>query len=378
MDSLFSFYLACMPVLQEIIDCLEKVAPPQLQEDYDNSGLLCGDNRMEITGALLTLDCTEDVIKEAVELGFNLVIAHHPIVFKGIKRLTGANYVERTLMLAVRHNIAIYACHTNLDNVIGGVNGKIADKLQLSQRRVLRPLQNHLIKLVTYVPSAHDAMVMQALFNAGAGTIGNYDECSFRSLGTGTFRAGKEANPFIGKVNERETIEEVRLEVILPAHKQQEVLSALKLSHPYEEVAYDFIALENSWSGAGSGLIGELPEPVEETAFLREICKIFGISTLKHTKLTQKHIKKVAICGGSGSFLIKDAIRAGADLYITSDIKYHEFFDVEGKMLLLDIGHFESEQFTPEIFYTIITEKFSTFAIRLSKTATNPVNYFIA
>jgi dinuclear metal center YbgI/SA1388 family protein len=367
-----------MPVLQEVIKCLEKVAPIQLQEEYDNSGLLCGDKHMEVTGALLTLDCTEQVVKEAIDLGFNLVVAHHPILFKGIKRFTGANYVERTLLLAIRHNIAIYACHTNLDNIVGGVNGKIADKLQLSQRKVLRPLQSHLAKLVTYVPLLHESSVLEALFDAGAGTIGHYDQCSFKSTGTGTFRAGNGSNPFIGKLNERESVEEVRLEVVLPLFKQHEVISALRQSHPYEEVAYDIIALKNEWGGSGSGLIGELPMPVEEGVFLKEICKIFSISALKHTKLTQKPIKKVAICGGSGSFLIQDAIRAGADLYLTSDVKYHEFFDVEGKMLLVDVGHFESEQFTPEIFYTIITEKFSTFAIRLSKTATNPVNYFIA
>ena len=367
-----------MLVLQEIIDCIEQVAPPQLQEDYDNSGLIFGNKNMPISGALLALDCTEKVVEEAIALGFNLVIAHHPIVFKGLKRFTGSNYVERTLLLAIQNNVAIYACHTNLDNVLEGVNGKIADKLGLINRRILKPLPAQLTKLITFVPLSHEHQVAEALFNAGAGKIGNYDQCSFRVTGTGTFRANKEAQPYIGTTNQLETVGEVRLEVILPLFKKQAVLSALKSAHPYEEVAFDWIDLGNDWDNKGAGLIGELAQPQEEMQFLNEICQIFAISTLKYTKLTQKPVKRVAICGGSGSFLIKDAIKAGADVYITADVKYHEFFDAEEKMVLVDIGHFESEQFTPEIFYTIISEKFSTFAIRLSKTVTNPVNYFIA
>jgi len=368
-----------MPTVYEVVRCIEAFAPPALQEDYDNSGLLVGEGTEEVKGVLLSLDCTEAVIEEAIKQGCNLVIAHHPIVFKGLKRLTGSNYVERTVLLAIRHRVAIYACHTNLDNVWQGVNALLADKLELTtDRKILRPVSHQLLKLVTFIPSTQAEKVTDALFKAGAGQIGDYSECAFSGPGIGSFKPGIDTKPFIGEPLKRELVEETRVEVILPDFQKDSVLRALFQAHPYEEVAYDLFRLENKWAQTGSGLVGLLPHPIGEKDLLEKIGRIFRLKAIKHTPLLGKKVQKIAICGGSGSFLIKDAIKSGADVFITADVKYHEFFDADGKMVILDIGHFESEQFTPEIFYSIISEKFSTFAVRLSKTDTNPVNYFIA
>lgn len=360
----------------DIIVELERYAPPAFQEDYDNSGLLTGNRNMQVTGALLTLDCTEAVVNEAIEKDCNLIIAHHPIVFSGLKRLNGSNYVERTIIKAIQNGIAIYACHTNLDNVHNGVNLRIAEKLGLRHTHVLAPKTGLLKKLSTFVPASHHETVLNALFAAGAGHIGNYDQCSFNMEGTGTFRGNSATTPFIGTPGELSHEKEIRLETIFPTHLETGVVSALLSAHPYEEVAYDLYRLDNSHPLVGSGLQGELTEGLEEKAFLELVKKTFRVAVLRHTALTGKIIKKVAVCGGSGRFLLKNAIHNGADAYITADFKYHEFFDADGRILLIDTGHYESEQFTPEIFYDLIQKKFTKFAVHLSKINTNPINYF--
>lgn len=365
-----------MPSIKEIIGHIETFAPVDLQEDYDNAGLITGSHTKECTGVLFSLDCTEDVIAEAIELKCNLIIAHHPVVFKGLKRLNGNNYVERTVIKAIQNNVAIYACHTNIDNVVAGVNKKIADKLGLKNQRILAPKSGHLRKIVFFVPETHAEKVRTAVLDAGAGHIGNYDSCSFNTQGIGTFRGNDQANPFLGEPNKLSKEKEVRVESIFEKHKQGTILKALLENHPYEEVAYDIYPLLNVHPNIGSGLIGEFDAPMDEKAFLTHVKQVFNLKTLKHTHLTNKQIKKVAVCGGSGQFLLKNAINSNADSYISSDFKYHEYFDAEGKILLADIGHYESEQFTPEIFYEIIQNKFPKFAIHLSKTNTNPINYF--
>ena len=361
--------------IEEIIRELETVAPLQYQEDYDNCGLLAGQKHLEASGALLSLDCTEDVVEEAITLNCNLIIAHHPILFKGLKKITGSNYVERTLIKAIQNNIAIYAIHTNLDNVKTGVNQKIADKLGLVNTRILVPKNGILKKLVTFVPVSHLEKVQTALFAAGAGRLGNYDECGFTSSGTGTFRGNEASKPFIGKPNERSVEVEIRLETIFERHLENHILSALIAAHPYEEVAYELYDLRNVHPNIGSGMTGELPVALSEMEFLALVKKTFLLGPVKHSHFTGKMIKKVALCGGGGSFLLKNAIGSGSEAFITSDVKYHEYFDVEKKLLLVDTGHYESEQFSPEIFYDIIQKKFTTFAIHLSKTNTNPINY---
>ena len=361
----------------EITSFLESTAPLSLQESYDNAGLLTGNNNWDCTGIITTLDATEAVVQEAIEKKCNLIVAHHPIIFGGLKKITGKNYVEQTIITAIKNDIAIYAIHTNLDNVLQGVNGRIADKLGLINCSILQPKNNTLKKLFTFVPVAAAEKVRNAIFDAGAGHISNYSECSFNTAGTGTFKPGDGTNPFIGKIGERRSEEEIKIEAIFPAWMERPIYDAMIVAHPYEEVAYDIISLENQQQQVGSGLVGELAAPVNETEFLGLLKTIFGLSVIKHTALTGKMVKKIALCGGAGSFLIAAAIAAGADLYITADVKYHEFFDANGRLVIADIGHFESEQFSIDLLFDVLKEKFPTFAVLKTGVKTNPVLYFL-
>ncbi|RYG33757.1 MAG: Nif3-like dinuclear metal center hexameric protein, partial [Chitinophagaceae bacterium] len=333
----------------DLTSYLESVAPLTLQEDYDNAGLLTGDPNRECTGVLCTLDVTEDVIAEAVKKKCNCIVAHHPLIFKGLKKLSGNSAVERTVIAAIKNDIAVYASHTNLDNIINGVNGKIAAKIGLKNLSVLQQKAATLQKLSTFVPKAHIDNVRDALFAAGAGKINNYSECSFSHPGTGTFRAEEGAKPFTGKVGERTYEDEVKIEVILPGYLKAAVLAALFTAHPYEEVAYDVMDLDNGHPGTGAGIVGEV-EAISETDFLALLHSVFNGKVIRHTPLTGKTIRRVAVCGGAGSFLIAKALNAGADVFVTGDVKYHEFFGAEGRILLCDIGHYESEQFTTDLF----------------------------
>lgn len=361
--------------IQSIIQALERFAPPAYQESYDNAGLLFGNPDWELKGALLTLDATEAVLDEAIAKGCNLVVAHHPIVFGGLKRITGRNYVERVAIKAIKHDIAVYAAHTNLDNVRAGVSAMMAQQLGLERTRVLDPKKDLLRKLYTFVPAGQAAAVQDALFTAGAGHIGNYSECSFSGEGTGTFRGGEGTDPFVGRPRERHSEAEVKLEVIFPVQLEGKVTAALLKAHPYEEVAFDVVKLENRWAEVGSGLIGELPEAMEEMAFLAMVKERFRTGCVRYTPLRGKKVRKVAVCGGAGSFLLKQARAAGADAYVSADFKYHEFFDAENQLIVADVGHFESEQFAVDLFYHILTENFSNFAPLKSTINTNPVNY---
>lgn len=362
--------------LNEIIFEIEKFAPLSYQESYDNCGLLIGNNNAEITGAILTLDCVEETINEAIRKKCNLIIAHHPIIFSGIKKITGSNYVERTIIKAIQNNIAIYVCHTNLDNVLQGVNKKIASKLDLINTSILAPKKTILKKIVTFVPNTHLEIVRNNLFNAGAGNIGNYDSCSFSIEGIGSFKGNENSNPFVGEKEKLSLEKETRLELIFEAINETKIITALKQNHPYEEVAYDIYLLENEYQNVGSGMVGFLKNPMPEKEFLELLKQVFKLKSIKHTRLLNKPIQKIALCGGSGKFLLKNAINSKSDIYISSDFKYHEFFDAENKILIADIGHYESEQFTPEIFYEIISNKFPNFASYLTEINTNPVNYF--
>lgn len=354
---------------------MEDFAPPALQEGYDNSGVQCGNVLLPARGALLCLDVTEEVLAEARRKKCNLIIAHHPLIFSPLKRLTGASYVERILMTAIKQDICIYACHTNADNVQTGVNHKFAGKLGLINTRILQQKKGLLKKLVTFVPKDHAEKVRNALFGAGCGEIGNYDSCSYNLEGKGTFRANEKANPFVGRKNELHFEAETRLETVFEIYKESQVVRALHKAHPYEVVAYDIYPLDNRHPAVGSGMVGELPKAVDEQKFLLQVKETFACGSVRHTKLLGKKVKKVALCGGSGSFLLRDAIAAKADVFITGDFKYHQFFDAENKLVIADIGHYESEQFTPEIFYAVIRKKMPKFAVHLSNQKTNPVNY---
>ena len=363
--------------ISDIVGHLESLAPPAYQESYDNAGLLTGCGTWECTGVLTTLDVTEEVVEEAVARQCNLIVAHHPIVFGGLKKIIGKNYVERTVIAAIKKDIAIYAIHTNLDNMVEqGVNGRIADKLGLGERKVLLARESTLQKLYCFVPVDHLEVVRSAIFAAGAGHIGGYSECSYSVEGFGTFKGGEGTQPFVGQPGVRHTEKEARLEVILPAYLSRSVVQAMTAAHPYEEVAYDLVPLANTYSGVGAGLVGELPEPVEEKTFLGMLCEIFGLSVVRHTQLTGRPVKRVAICGGAGSFLISNALASGANIYVTSDVKYHEFFDANDRLVIADIGHFESEQFTTDLLFDNLREKFRNFAVLKSDVKTNPVHYY--
>lgn len=359
----------------EIIHYLEHFAPPALQESYDNSGLLTGEKSETAKGVLVSLDMTEEVIDEAIATGCNLIVAHHPIIFNGLKKLTGSNYIERTIIKAIRNHIALYAIHTNLDNVHGGVNKMIADKLGLTDCRILQPKKHLLRKLVTYAPHENAGDIRYALFEAGAGHIGHYDHCSYNTEGYGTFRGDETTQPHKGMRGEDHEEPETRIEVVFPAFAEAVILRALRKAHPYEEIAFDVLPMENAWKEVGSGMVGLLPQPLSEEAFLNLLRDTFEAKGIRFTRKTGRNISRVAVCGGAGSFLLRDAIMAKADAFVTADFKYHQFFDADGHLLLADIGHYESEQFTKDLIVGLLTKKFANFAVHLSKVNTNPVNY---
>jgi dinuclear metal center YbgI/SA1388 family protein len=360
-----------------IINFLETVAPLSLQEEYDNSGLISGDIHGECQGVMVTLDINEKVIAEAIEKGCNLIVAHHPLIFGGIRSVIEGDLTGRLLMQAIRAGISIYAIHTNLDNVLHGVNGRVADLLGLQHIKVLKPAGKVLRKLHCFVPIDHASAVKEAIFQAGAGHIGKYSECSFTVEGEGTFLPLPGSNPFKGDLGHRHVEKEIRLEIIFPFWLEGVVVKAMRDAHPYEEVAYDLVILENSYDRVGSGIIGELPDEVSEKEFLERLQKVFGIPVVRYSPLRGLSVRKVAVCGGAGSFLISNAIGAGADIFVTSDLKYHDFFKADDRIILADIGHYESEQYTSNLLCDLLKEKFPNFAVLKSNVQTNPVNYLI-
>ncbi len=363
--------------ISDILLVIDRFAAPELQEDYDNAGLITGSASWDCSGALCTLDVTLAVIEDAINKKCNLVVAHHPIIFKGLKKINGKNYIEKVIILAIKNDIAIYATHTNLDNVLPGVNGKIAELLGLKHCTILRPKEKILRRLVTFAPHDKAEEVRQAIFKAGAGHIGKYAECSFNSIGTGTFKAEEGADPYIGEVGKMHVEEETKIEVVYPAYLELQIVKALLENHPYEEVAYDIYTMNNVHYGIGAGVIGELEEPVEEIIFFEKIKKVFKCHVIRHTGLRHQSVQKVAICGGAGSFLMPDALKEGANIFITADVKYHEFFDAGEKLVVADVGHYESEQFTIDLLHDLLVHNFPTFAVLKTEVNTNPVQYFM-
>ncbi len=366
-----------MPTIGEIINFLETKAPLSLQESYDNAGLVCGDRNAPCSGALTSLDLTIEIMNEAIEKKFNLIIVHHPPIFKPLKKLDGNNTTTAMLIKAIQHGIAVYAIHTNLDNVIWGVNGEISERIGLQNVKVLSPLQHTHQKLVVYVPKEHEEKLKSALFDAGGGSIGNYSECSFNSEGIGTFKPLEGANPFIGSLGKRENTAEIKIELIFPIHLKFQILSAMHASHPYETVAYDIMPLANEFNEIGAGAYGDLPYPMEANDFLRFLKDTFHTGVIRHNNGPKRKIKRIAICGGSGKSLINNALQINADSYVTADLGYHDFFIPADNMLLADIGHFESEQYTSDLLARMLNKKFPTFAVLKSARKTNPVNYFL-
>jgi dinuclear metal center YbgI/SA1388 family protein len=362
--------------ISEITNYLEHLFPLSSQASFDNSGLQIGISSEEVTSILVCLDCTEEILDEAIEKGVNLVISHHPLIFKGLKQIVGKNYVEKTIIKAIQHNICIYAIHTNLDHSKIGVNAEIAKRLEIENPRILKSIENCLYKLSVFVPKDYLSKVEKAIFNAGAGKIGNYEECSFESEGIGSFKPVEGANPFEGEIGIRLKTEEKKLEVLVSKHHISKVLIAMNDAHPYEEVAFDLIPLFNKNNDEGSGMIGELKSPIDAYTFLAKLKQNFHCGSIRHTELLSKKIRTVAFCGGSGSFLLNEAIQQNADIFITGDFKYHEFFNTENQIIIADIGHYESEQFSTNLIFDILSKKFTTFAIHLTGINTNPINYF--
>lgn len=362
-----------MPTIRQVIAAIEEFAPLALQESYDNAGLQVGDASLTATGALLCVDVTEAVVDEAVRLGVNLIVAHHPLLFRPLKRIVGSNYIERVVMKALRHDIAIYAAHTNLDAV--AVNHYWAQKLQLTNVEVLQPIENMLYKLVVYVPDAHTDTVRSAIFTAGAGTIGNYDCCSYTVKGEGTFRAGENTQPYCGQQGVLHREPETRLEIVLPRYMTGTVVKALLQAHPYEEPAYDLIPIANTYTQAGIGVVGNLPQETDALQLLNQVKEQCNCGSVRHTATGREKVRRVALCGGAGSSLIRAAIGAGADVFITGEIGYHQFFGYDNQIILAEIGHYESEQHTKDIFCDVITKKIPNFATYYTTVETNPIKY---
>ncbi|MFD2202512.1 Nif3-like dinuclear metal center hexameric protein [Shivajiella indica] len=361
--------------IRDVVSYLDRIAPPAYQESYDNAQLITGNPKENVRGVLCALDVTEAVIDEAISLGCNLIVAHHPIVFKGLKSLTGKNYVERTVIKAIKNDIAIYAIHTNLDHVSNGVNKKICDRLGLVNTSILQPKKEILSKLVTFTPKEATEKVLKALFDAGAGEIGEYSGCSFMTEGTGTYTPSDQSNPFKGKKGRPHREPETRIEVLVPSFLEKRILNALKSAHPYEEVAYFIQKLENENQYVGSGMLGHLDYPMNETEFLHHLKKTMDLQVIKHTGLLNKPIQKIAVCGGAGIFLLNQAKNSGAQIFITSDVKYHEFFDAENQIVICDIGHYESEIYTKELLVELLSQNFTNIALYLTKVVTNPITY---
>lgn len=364
-----------MTTVQDICHIIEEFAPPALQESYDNAGLLIGNPKTPLTGVLTTVDCTEEVLDEAIQHNCNMIVAHHPLIFGGVKRITGQDYVQKTIIKAIKNDIAIYAAHTNLDNVYNGVNGWLATQLNLQQTQILQPKTHQLSKIITYVPQPAANTLRQALFAAGGGTIGDYTHCSFNTEGVGTFKPQAGSNPYVGKHNEIHHEAENKVEIITPNYLISKLIKTLIETHPYEEPAFDVVPLTNQWSRVGAGLVGNLPAPMEALKFLQYLKEKLQLHTLKYTPIHNQNITRVALCGGSGSEFLPAAKQHKADIFISGDFKYHQFFDAQNQIIIADIGHYESEAHTKQMFYEIITKKIPTFAVRIAKTNTNPIKY---
>ena len=362
-------------ILKQLTLFLEDFAPLSMQESYDNAGLLIGNPNQEIDSALITLDVTDEVLDEALTGGHKLIIAHHPLIFKGIKKLTGNSSTEKLVVKAIKNDIAIYAIHTNLDNMYHGVNARLGEKLNLKNLHILQPGGSGLKKLVVYCPLDYADTVRDKMFKAGAGYIGHYDNCSYNTTGEGTFRAKSGSHPFVGEIGKTHLEKEVKIETVVSSLKLSQVIRAMLSAHPYEEVAYDIFSMENDQTNTGAGMIGELEKEMPLLDYLKEIKKTLNAQAIKFNNLVNRPIKKVAFCGGSGSFLIHQAYNAGAELFITADIKYHDFFEHLGEMTIVDAGHYETEQFTKVLLYEIIKENFTNFALQISETTTNPVTF---
>lgn len=362
--------------LHTITPILEALAPLAYAEDFDNVGLLVGNPKQEISGILVCHDALETVVDEAIEKKCNLIVCFHPILFSGLKKITGKTYLERVVMKAIKHDIAIYAVHTALDNHPEGVNKMICNQLGLKKTKILVPKEKFIRKLVTFTIPENHQQLRNALFDAGAGNIGNYEDCSFNSKGIGTYMGNEHSNPEIGERFEFVESKEIKIEVTFEKHLEAKILKALFTNHVYEEVAYEIYELQNRHQNIGLGMIGELENEMSERDFLQFVKEKMKCENIRHSAFIKKPIKKVAVLGGAGSFAIQQAKNMDADAFLTADLKYHQFYEAENQLLLADIGHYESERYTKNYIVDFLIKKIPNFAIILSEQNTNPVKYF--
>lgn len=363
--------------IRDVIQCIEEFAPLHYQENFDNAGLIVGNADNETNGAILCVDITEEVLDEAISKKVNFIISHHPIIFSGLKKIVGRNSVERIVAKAIKNDIALYAAHTNMDNIMGGVNSKICEKLGLVDCKILAPMKNEMAKIAVYVPDAYAKKIRNAMFDAGAGNVGAYSNCSYNISGEGTFKGNENSKPFVGEKEKLHTESETKIEMIVPKNNLKKVVAAIKNNHPYEEVAYDVYDLLNTCDFAGSGMVGNLPEAMTYDEFYSMLKDVFSLKVIRTTKAISEKVSRVAVCGGAGSFLLGDAIANQADIFVSADFKYHDFFNADGKITVADIGHFESEHIVIEIFCDIIRKKISNFATQITENITNPIIYII-
>lgn len=362
--------------ISEIVKSLNQFAPIQLQEDFDNSGLNVGNPDDDVKGVLITIDVTPEVVEEAIEKKCNLIVSHHPLIFGKLKSITGKSYVEKSVMLAIKNDISIYCGHTNYDQIFSGVSSKICDKLELINKEILAPKPGILKKIAVFTPIAYADKLRDAMFKAGAGHVGNYDNCSYNIEGKGSFRGNDSTNQFVGEKGKIHFEDEIKIEMIYPEYLERNIVNSILEVHPYEEVAYDIIKLDNENKLAGLGMMGYLQVETDEKILLDKIKKVFGVDVIKHSTFLGKPIEKIAVCGGSGAFLIEAAKASGAQMFISGDIKYHDYFLAENKIMIVDIGHYESEQFTKEIFYDVIRKKNINFVTHFSEINTNPIKNY--
>ena len=354
--------------IKEVIQFLEQKFPLHWQEDFDNCGVQCGDKERELTGIVVCFDMSEAVIDEALAQGSNMVISHHPIIYKhGLKKIEPTNRVGKIIYKALENKILLYSMHTNIDSGKAGGNVLFAKKLELQNLSVLVPKENQFCKLVVFVPAENSALLKEAMFKIGCGNIGNYSHCSYSCEGIGSFKPLTGVNPHIGKHNRLERVDEERIEMIFPKNIKRQVIETLYGHHPYEEPAFDIITLENQNREVGLGRIGLLPTSMLAKDFILYIKEKLNLDFVKFSGNRDAEIKKVAVCGGGGASFISEALTAGVNAYITGDLKYHDFFIPENKMLLIDIGHFEGEHFIREIITSLLQENFNTFATHFTE-----------
>lgn len=369
--------------VSDVLRFLDGWAPADLQQPYDNTGLQVGDPAAAVTTALVALDLTHAVVDEAERSGAQLVVTHHPLLFAPVKRLAPGPGPAGLAYRLARAGIAHVAAHTNLDAIDGGVSFALAEDLGLEDVRLLDGFAGQTVQLVTYVPVDHLDAVRDALAVAGAGVIGRYAACSFALRGTGTFRPLAGADPHTGTVGQREHADEYRLSVELPRALLPRVVAALRAAHPYEEVSYDVIAVEQPSSTYGFGALGRLPETETSRAFLERVCARLGEAAVRYVGDLRRSVQTVAVCGGSGSDLVSKALAAGADAYVTADVTYHRFFealDAGGRpaLLYVDALHYATERCAERLLRTTLADAFPGVRWQRTATRTAPVDTFVA